>query len=206
LKPVSTINGVAVCLLRENIDTDTIIPSREIRSVSKSGLGPSLFANWRYRDTEKRELAPEFVLNVSRYRGARILLTGANFGCGSSREHAVWALQDYGFNAVVAPSFGRIFHDNCINNGLLPVILDEQSIQSLAAQVEEPDAAPMVRINLPDQTVTGPAGTEYHFEFSSADKEMLISGLDQIAATECHGEAIRSFRQKDRKERPWAYL
>ena len=149
MKRISSIAGTAVCLLRDNIDTDSIIPSREIKSVSKSGLGPGLFADWRYNDSEKQELNPDFILNASKYLGARILFAGANFGCGSSREHAVWALRDNGFDAIVAPSFGRIFYDNCICNGLLPVTLQAQSIRKIAEQIEQSSAAPVIRIDAP---------------------------------------------------------
>ena len=206
LKRISRIAGTAVCLLRDNIDTDSIIPSREIRSVSKSGLGPGLFADWRYKDNEKQELNPDFILNAPRYRGARILFAGSNFGCGSSREHAVWALQDNGFDAVVAPSFGRIFYDNCICNGLLPVTLQASSIRKIAEQMARSSAAPSVRIDLPRQIVTGPDGGSYPFEFSAANKETLSSGLDPIGVTEKYLADISDFRERDKAERPWAYL
>lgn len=195
-----------MCLLRDNIDTDSIIPSREIKSVSKSGLGPALFAGWRYQDVEQRELNPEFSLNRSKYHGARILFAGTNFGCGSSREHAVWALLEYGFEAVVAPSFGRIFYDNCMCNGLLPVILEARFIRTIADQIEQPKVAPVVRVDLARQIVTGPDGSDYPFDISVANREILSNGLDQINMTEKHLAEITAFRQRDKTERSWAYL
>ncbi|HNP62498.1 MAG TPA: 3-isopropylmalate dehydratase small subunit [Woeseiaceae bacterium] len=206
MTPISTVVGTAVCLLRDNIDTDTIIPSREIKVVSKTGLGPSLFAAWRYLDSEKREPNPEFILNSQKYHDARILIAGENFGCGSSREHAVWALKDYGFDAVIAPSFGRIFYENCVYNGLLPVVLELQAVLGIVKQIETPGISPEVRIDLLRQHVIGPDGIEHAFEISEANKEMLSSGLDHIAVTEKYIDAIDAFREKDREKRPWAYL
>jgi 3-isopropylmalate/(R)-2-methylmalate dehydratase small subunit len=206
LKGTSSIDGSAVCLLRDNIDTDAIIPSREIKSVSKSGLGPGLFAAWRYLDVRKRELNPDFILNLEKYQGAKILITGSNFGCGSSREHAVWALQENGFAAIIAPSFGRIFFDNCICNGLLPVTLQTESILKIAGQIDQGSAASVVRIDLPRQVVTGPDGSSYSFDISDANKEIILSGLDQINVTEKYRTEITAFRQRDEAARPWAYL
>ena len=206
MKGTSSIEGSAVCLLRDNIDTDAIIPSREIKSVSKSGLGPGLFAAWRYLDVRKRELNPDFILNSEKYQGAKILITGSNFGCGSSREHAVWALQENGFAAIIAPSFGRIFFDNCICNGLLPVTLQTESILKIAGQIDQGSAAPVVRIDLPRQVVTGPDGSSYSFDISEANKEIILSGLDPINVTEKYRTEITTFRQRDEAARPWAYL
>jgi len=206
LKAISSIEGGAVCLLRDNIDTDAIIPSREIKSVSKSGLGPGLFAGWRYRDVGKREPDPDFVLNAAKYQDANILFAGSNFGCGSSREHAVWALQEYGFDAIVAPSFGRIFYDNCVCNGLLPVMLQAESILKIAEQIEQASTAPVIRIELPGQDVIAPDGSIFRFDISATAKELLLNGLDQVSLTERHLAEIAAFRQKDASARPWAYL
>lgn len=206
MERISKVIGTAVCLLRDNIDTDAIIPSREIKSVSRSGLGPALFAGWRYLDTELKELNHDFVLNRLKYRGARILFAGTNFGCGSSREHAVWALRDSGFDAVVAPSFGRIFYDNCICNGLLPVKLEAQTIQRIAEQIEQVTEAPVIRIDLARQIVTGCDGSDYGFDISAANREQLLSGLDQIDMTLKHLAEIVEFRKKDKAKRSWAYL
>lgn len=203
---ISTLAGGAVYLLRDNIDTDAIIPSREIKAVSKTGLGPGLFAAWRYVDVNTRELDTGFILNEEKYAGASILIAGTNFGCGSSREHAVWALQDQGFKVIVAASFGRIFYENCICNGLLPVILQQQSIRKIAQQIEQASAAVIVRIDLPQQFVTGPDGSQYEFDISAANKAMLMGGFDQISLTENFLAEITAFRNEDRVKRPWAYL
>ncbi len=205
MEPFVTHTGIAAPLLRINIDTDAIIPSREMKRVSKEGLGDGLFANWRYRDVAAREADPDFVLNREPFRHATILLAGENFGCGSSREHAVWALKDFGFRAVVAPSFGSIFYGNCVRNGILPVRLAEPDIEAIALHV---DAEPtqQVTIDLPAQTVTDAAGADYPFDIGEGDKEMLLEGLDPIAKTLQLDDEIRAFRERDRAERPWIYL
>ena len=205
MEPFVTHTGIAAPLLRINIDTDAIIPSREMKRVSKEGLGDGLFANWRYRDVAAREADPDFVLNREPFRHATILLAGENFGCGSSREHAVWALKDFGFRAVVAPSFGSIFYGNCVRNGILPVRLAEPDIEAIALHV---DAEPtqQVTIDLPAQTVTDAAGADYPFDIGEGDKEMLLEGLDPIAKTLQLDDEIRAFRERDRAESPWIYL
>jgi 3-isopropylmalate/(R)-2-methylmalate dehydratase small subunit len=205
MEPFVTHSGIAAPLLGINIDTDAIIPSREMKRVSKEGLGEGLFANWRYRDVAAREEEPDFVLNREPFRHATILLAGENFGCGSSREHAVWALKDFGFRAVIAPSFGSIFYGNCVRNGILPVRLPEPDIEAIALHV---DAEPtqQVTIDLPGQTVTDAAGADYPFDIGEGDKEMLLEGLDPIAKTMQLDEKIRAFRERDRAERPWIYL
>ena len=205
MEPFVTHSGIAAPLLGINIDTDAIIPSREMKRVSKEGLGEGLFANWRYRDVATRQEDPDFVLNREPFRHATILLAGENFGCGSSREHAVWALKDFGFRAVIAPSFGSIFYDNCVRNGILPVRLAEPDIEAIALHV---DAEPtqQVTVDLPGQTVTDAAGADYPFDIGEGDKEMLLEGLDPIAKTMQLDEKIRAFRERDRAERPWIYL
>jgi 3-isopropylmalate/(R)-2-methylmalate dehydratase small subunit len=205
VEPFVTHSGIAAPLLRINVDTDAIIPSREMKRVSKEGLGEGLFANWRYRDVAAREEDPGFVLNREPFRDATILLAGENFGCGSSREHAVWALKDFGFRAVIAPSFGSIFYGNCVRNGILPVRLAAADIDAIALHV---DAEPRQRvtIDLPTQTVTDAAGADYAFEIGEGDKTMLLEGLDPIAKTMQLDEKILAFRERDRRERPWIYL
>lgn len=205
MEPFVSHSGIAAPLLRINIDTDAIIPSREMKRVSREGLGEGLFANWRYRDVAAREEDPEFVLNREPFRHATILLAGENFGCGSSREHAVWALKDFGFRAVIAPGFGSIFYGNCVRNGILPVRLAEPDIEAIALHV---DAEPtqQVTIDLPSQTVTDAAGADYPFDIGAGDKEMLLEGLDPIAKTMKLDEQIRAFRERDRADRPWIYL
>jgi 3-isopropylmalate/(R)-2-methylmalate dehydratase small subunit len=198
--------GVAAPLMRINIDTDAIIPSKEMKRVSKEGLGEGLFANWRYSDVAARTENPDFVLNQTPYRQATILLSGLNFGCGSSREHAVWALKDWGIRAIIAPSFGSIFYGNCVRNGILPIRLDEETLASWAAQIEVGARKRQISIDLVEQTVTGPHDDRKDFEIAPADREMLLEGLDAIAVTLKHKADIEAFRERDRQQRGWAYL
>ncbi|WP_405239936.1 3-isopropylmalate dehydratase small subunit [Lentisalinibacter orientalis] len=205
MEPFVSHSGIAAPLLRINIDTDAIIPSREMKRVSREGLGEGLFANWRYRDVAAREEDPEFVLNREPFRHATILLAGENFGCGSSREHAVWALKDFGFRAVIAPGFGSIFYGNCVRNGILPVRLAEPDIEAIALHVDA-EPSQQVTIDLPSQTVTDAAGADYPFDIGAGDKEMLLQGLDPIAKTMKLDAEILAFRERDRADRPWIYL
>ena len=195
--------GVAAPLLRINIDTDAIIPSREMKRVSKSGLGAGLFAGWRYLDAPARTPDPDFVLNQPAFAGASILLAGANFGCGSSREHAVWALVEFGIRAVVAPSFGAIFYGNCIRNGLLPIELPEDVVRSLAEATA--DGTPL-RIDLERCVLESPHGEVHSFQIQPALRLMLLEGLDPIALTLKMSDQITAFEDADRLERPWIYL
>lgn len=188
-EPITQLTGLCVPLLQDNIDTDQIIPSREMKRVSKTGLGEGLFAGQRYR--EGREENPECVLNQSQYEGATILLSGRNFGCGSSREHAVWALKDYGFRAIIAQSFGEIFYTNCIRNGLLPIELSEDIISELSGDIT---------IDLGAQAVAG-----YPFEIEAGHKTLLLEGLDVIALTLGHSDEIATFITRDKHTRPWVY-
>lgn len=197
MKAFTTLRSVAAPLLRDNVDTDIIIPSREMRSTGKTGLADGLFAPWRYRDADARTPDPGFVLNDPRYAGAGILLAGANFGCGSSREHAVWALLEYGISCVIAESFAPIFANNCIRNGLLPVVLDTAAIAPLAGAE--------VTVDLAAQTVT--AGAHHHrFAIAAEAKAMLLKGLDAIDLTLEHRDAIAAWQAADRVRRPWVYL
>lgn len=204
MQPFRRHRGIAAPLVRINIDTDAIIPSREMKRVSKEGLGEGLFANWRYSDVATREENPDFVLNQAGFREASILLGGVNFGCGSSREHAVWALADFGIRAVVAPSFGSIFYGNCVRNGILPVRLEEALIAGLAEHLEAAPGSELT-IDLPEQVLLTDDGSQHGFEIDPPDKEMLLEGLDQIAMTLRHDEAIRGFMARDREARPWIY-
>ncbi|MBY0306836.1 MAG: 3-isopropylmalate dehydratase small subunit [Sphingomonas sp.] len=192
--PVPHVSGIAAPLIRANIDTDAIIPSREIKGVGKTGLADGLFAGWRY--LEGRTPDPDFILNQPRYAHAPILLGGDNFGCGSSREHAVWALHDYGTRAVIAPSYAPIFQSNCVRNGIIPVVLDA----GLIAQLGD-----MVAIDLLAQTVTSNAVTA-PFEIDAEAKAMLAEGLDAIDLTLKHRAAIDAFLIADQAARPWIYL
>jgi 3-isopropylmalate/(R)-2-methylmalate dehydratase small subunit len=193
--PLTTIRSRVLPLVRDNIDTDIIIPSREIRAVSKAGLADGLFAGWRYLPGT-RTPDPAFVLNDPAYVGAVILAGGTNFGCGSSREQAVWALHEYGFRVVVAPSFNSIFERNCVRNGVLPITLDPNPIVA---------AGGMVTVDLPARTITG-GGQRWTFAINAEWAIMLIGGLDEIDVTMAHADAIAAFHHRDRAARPWAYL
>ena len=189
MTPFTQYTGLAAPLLRDNIDTDQIIPSREMKTVSKTGLSDGLFAGQRY--IKDREINPDFILNNELYDGATILLAGKNFGCGSSREHAVWALIDYGFRAVIAESFGEIFYNNSIRNGVLPIALNKADIAALGD---------IVSIDLTAQTVG-----EISFDIAKSDKDMLLGGFDPIDMTLKHKAQIAKFFEKDKAARPWKY-
>lgn len=196
--------GIAAPLLRENIDTDAIIPSREMKTVTKHGLAEGLFAGWRYRGGNGREPAPDFVLNWGAYRGASVLLAGANFGCGSSREHAVWALKEFGFRAILAPSFGAIFAANCVRNGVLAAVVDEATLHTLAAWVEPDPQARQLIIDLEQNRVLT-EGLSYPFDIGAAAREALLDGRDPIAAILAFESRIEAWEAADRKRRPWLY-
>lgn len=197
MKPVSTITSPGVPLLIDNIDTDTIIPSREMRSTGRTGLAGGLFAPWRYTDADKRIGDPSFVLNQRDAIGTRLLLGGKNFGCGSSREHAVWALAEFGIEAIIAPSFAPIFKNNCIRNGLLAVELPDDVVRELQWA--------MVTIDLAAQTVSA-SGKTWRFVIDDEAKAMLLEGLDAIDLTLKHKGAIAAWTAADRAARPWVYL
>ncbi|GAB4480043.1 MAG: 3-isopropylmalate dehydratase small subunit [Erythrobacter tepidarius] len=197
MKPVTTITSRGVPLLRDNIDTDTIIPSREMKTTGRTGLAEGLFAPWRYTNAVDRLADPAFALNQPEAAGARVLLAGGNFGCGSSREHAVWALVEFGIEAIIAPSFAPIFRNNCLRNGLLPVELPADVVRDLAWQT--------VRIDLPSQTVS--AGDQsWPFDIDPEAKQMLAEGLDAIDLTLKLKDTIRRWLDADRRTRPWVYL
>jgi len=198
--------AVAAPLLRSNVDTDAIIPSREMKAVAKDGLADGLFAGWRYRTVGGRDPDPAFVLNQPAWAGAGILLAGENFGCGSSREHAVWALVEYGIRAVIAPSFAPIFRSNCVRNGLLPVRLAADAIAALALAVETDPQRRRVTVDLVAQQVVGPEGDVYPFRIDAESREMLLEGLDAIDLTLKQRDAIEAFRRRDRELRPWVDL
>lgn len=198
-EPIPYVSGVAAPLIRPNIDTDQIIPSREMKSVGKTGLADGLFAGWRYTAPGTRDPNPEFILNRSGFAHAPILLGGPNFGCGSSREHAVWALHEYGVRAVIAPGFAPIFHGNCVRNGIIPVVLPMEAVEAIAAE-----GGP-VAVDLLAQTVACGA-LSYAFEIDPSAKAMLAEGLDAIDLTFKHRDAIAAFQASDRTARPWVYL
>nr|WP_010130654.1 3-isopropylmalate dehydratase small subunit [Microbulbifer agarilyticus] len=204
MKAFTVHTGVAAPLLRRNIDTDAIIPSREMKRVSKQGLGEGLFAGWRYTLPGGREQNPSFVLNRPEYRNTSILLSGENFGCGSSREHAVWALAEYGIRAVIASGFGAIFHTNCIRNGILPVCLDEQAISDLAERVQKDPQINLVEIDLNRcRIVCG--DRELEFALEEGARHMLLNGLDPIALTLQQRKLIDQFENTRRKKHAWAF-
>jgi 3-isopropylmalate/(R)-2-methylmalate dehydratase small subunit len=193
MKAFTTLTSVAAPLIVDNIDTDTIIPSREMKSTGKTGLASGLFAPWRYTDAARRTPDPAFVLNQPEFAAAQILLSGANFGCGSSREHAVWALAEFGIRCVIAESFAPIFYNNCIRNALLPVVLAKDAIAMLAGRI--------VTVDLAAQTVDG-----HRFEIDAEARTMLLEGLDAIDLTLKHRNEIAAWQAQDRKARPWIYL
>jgi 3-isopropylmalate/(R)-2-methylmalate dehydratase small subunit len=193
--------GVAMPLLEDNINTDVIIPSREMRTVSKSGLADGLFAPWRYLDPDSREENPSFAMNKTTYRDASILIAGKNFGCGSSREHAVWALMEAGFRVIIAESFATIFYNNALRNGLLAIALDRHRVDALVAPVR----VETLSVNLADQTISAGAMV-VRFDIDPDAKEMLLEGIDEIALTQRNAASIDTFEQRDRENRPWIYF
>lgn len=206
MEKFTRLTAVAAPLLRINVDTDAIIPSREMKRVSREGLLEGLFAGWRYQAPGSREENPDFILNREPFRHARILLSGLNFGCGSSREHAVWALHEWGIRAIIAPSFGSIFQGNCIRNGIVPVVLADSAVEDLARQVAADPAANQVTVDLTTDTVIAPDGSSLPFSLPAADRQMLLEGLDAIAVTAKRDPEILAFQARDRERRPWIYL
>ncbi len=205
MTPFTRHRGVAAPLLKAHIDTDTIIPSREIRHVSKQGLSAGLFAAWRYTDAEKRRPNPRFVLNRKPYAGATILLCGANFGCGSSREHAVWALANFGIRVVVAPSFGAIFQKNCIANGLLPATVPEEGVGALADWVEANPTRNRPTVDLVNSVIDADIGAT-PFAIAPAYRVRLLEGLDPIDYTLTRRDAIADFERERFRAHPWVRL
>ncbi|MEO8037972.1 MAG: 3-isopropylmalate dehydratase small subunit [Betaproteobacteria bacterium] len=211
MEKFTVVDGLVAPLDRPNVDTDAIIPKQFLKSIKRSGFGPNLFDAWRYLDqgepgidNSRRPLNPDFVLNQARYRGAQILLARENFGCGSSREHAPWALMDYGFRAVVAPSYADIFFNNSFKNGFLPVILPAVTVGQLFADAL---ATPGYRlaIDLARQQVTTPSGQSFGFEVDAFRKHSLLNGLDEIGLTLQQGDSIRAFEAKHRAAQPWLF-
>ncbi len=205
------LHALAAPLDRANVDTDAIIPKQFLKSIQRTGFGQNLFDEWRYedygepgQDCATRPLRAEFSLNLPRYQGARILLARDNFGCGSSREHAVWALHDYGFRALIAPSFADIFFGNCFKCGLLPIVLAPEVVADLFREV---DATPgyMLAIDLAAQQVTTPSGRVLPFEVDEFRKHCLLNGLDDIGLTLSDADAIRAYEQRRREREPWLF-
>jgi 3-isopropylmalate dehydratase small subunit len=211
MQSFTILDSVIVPLDRANVDTDAILPKQFLKSIRRTGFGPYLFDEWRYldhgelgMDCARRPLNPDFPLNEPRYQGARILLARENFGCGSSREHAVWALDGYGIRALIASSFAGIFYGNCLRNGLLPVALKAIEVDALFGAVR---TAPgyTVRIDLPTQRVTTPEGISYAFEIDAADKERLLHKLDDIELTLRHAQDVTVYEEARLREEPWIF-
>ena len=211
MQAFTQLKGLVAPLDRANVDTDAIIPKQFLKSIKRSGFGPNAFDEWRYldrgepgMDNSKRPLNPDFVLNQARYQGASVLLTRENFGCGSSREHAPWALGDYGFKVIIAPSFADIFFNNCFKNGMLPIVLGADIVDALFKQVFANDGY-QLDIDLAAQTVTTPAGQAYHFEVDPFRKHCLLNGLDDIGLTMQQQDKIKAFEAKHRQAQPWLF-
>ena len=211
MKAFTQHRGLVGPMDRANVDTDMIIPKQFLKSIKRSGFGPNLFDELRYldqgepgQDCSDRPLNPDFPLNEPRYKGASILLARKNFGCGSSREHAPWALEDYGFNAVIAPSYADIFYNNCFKNGVLPVILTESEVDELFQELAS-DEGYHLNIDLAAQTVTTDLGKIFSFELDEFRKECLLSGLDEIGLTLTSSNLIKEYEIEREKQHPWVF-
>jgi 3-isopropylmalate/(R)-2-methylmalate dehydratase small subunit len=211
MQPFTQHTGLVVPLDRTHVDTDAIIPKQFLKSVKRTGFGANLFDAWRYQDhgepdqaVSQRPINPDFALNRPRYQGASILFARENFGCGSSREHAVWALQDYGFRCVIAPSFADIFYSNCLQNGMLPIVLDLETVSRLFAKVDTTPGYQLC-IDLPMQRLVTPEGEVILFAVDEFRKHCLVNGLDEIGLTLQHAEAIRAYEVHRRQETPWLF-
>lgn len=199
-QPFETLTSLPMPLIRDNVDTDQIIPSREMKSTGKTGLAEGLFAGWRYMSVNGREPNADFVMNDPRYRDSSIILAGRNFGCGSSREHAVWALAEAGFRAIIAESFAPIFAGNCVRNGIVPVALAADAIAQIAAG-DRP-----VTVDLPSQQIIAANEQAWPFAMDAESAAMLREGLDAIDLTWKHAAIISEWQAADRQARPWVYL
>lgn len=211
MEPFTTLTGLVAPLDRANVDTDAIIPKQFLKSIKRTGFGPNCFDEWRYldhgepeQDCSQRPLNPDFVLNQARYQGARILLARDNFGCGSSREHAPWALLDYGFRVILAPSFADIFFNNCFKNGILPIVLDEGGVDTLFREVEATPGYALT-VDLSAQTIARPNGETLSFIVDEFRKHCLLNGLDDIGLTLQHAEDIRAYEARRREQAPWLF-
>ena len=212
MEKFTLLNGLVAPLDRANVDTDAIIPKQFLKSIKRSGFGPNLFDAWRYldhgepgMDHARRALNPDFVLNQPRFKGASILIARKNFGCGSSREHAPWALLEYGFRCVIAPSFADIFYNNCYKNGLLPVVLPETEVDRLFYDVASfPGFRLIVDLGKQEVSILD-ASRSAHFEIDAYRKHCLLNGLDEIGLTLTHADKIRSFEARRRERQPWLF-
>ncbi len=211
MEKLTTLTGLAAPLDRANVDTDQIIPKQYLKSIHRTGFGPTLFDDWRYLDPgepgmdhRQRRVNPDFVLNLPRYQGARILLARDNFGCGSSREHAPWALLDYGFRVIIAPSYADIFFNNCFNNGILPIVLPAVALDKLFSETM---ATPgyQLTVDLAAQSVTTPDGESFTFDIDAFRKYKLLNGLDDIGLSLQHADDIKAYEARRRAEAPWLF-
>lgn len=211
MKSFTVVTGVAAPMDRANVDTDMIIPKQFLKSIKRTGFGKNLFDELRYldegqpdQDCTGRPINTEFPLNFPRYKGATILLSRENFGCGSSREHAPWALDDYGFRSVIAPSFADIFYNNCFKNGLLPIVLSEEIVEKLFNEMYASEGYQLT-IDLAEQVVITPAGERFAFELDAFRKHCLLNGLDDIGLTLEHADVIRAYEARRRVDAPWLF-
>ncbi len=212
MRPFTQHRGLAAPLDRANVDTDAIIPKQFLKSIKRTGFGPNAFDEWRYldhgepgMDNSSRRPNPDFVLNQPRYQGASILLARENFGCGSSREHAPWALEDYGFRAIIAPSYADIFYNNCFKNGILPIVLPTAVVDRLFQETAASEGYRLT-VDLAAQTVTTPAGEGFAFELDGERKNRLLNGLDDIGLTLKFVDQIKAYEARRKIETPWLFL
>ncbi len=212
MKAFTTLHGLVCPLDRANVDTDAIIPKQFLKSIKRSGFGPNLFDEWRYldhgepgMDNSTRPVNPDFVLNFPRYEGAQVLLARENFGCGSSREHAPWALEDQGFRVVIAPSFADIFFSNCYKNGLLPIVQPAEVVDQLFNECLASEGYRLT-VDLAAQTVITPSGQSFAFEITAHRKHCMLNGLDEIGLTLAHADKIRAFEDARKQSLPWFYV
>jgi 3-isopropylmalate/(R)-2-methylmalate dehydratase small subunit len=211
MEKFDTLTAIVAPLDRSNVDTDAIIPKQFLKSIKRSGFGPNLFDEWRYldhgepgMDNSKRPLNPQFVLNQERYRNARILLARDNFGCGSSREHAPWALEDYGFRVIIAPSFADIFYNNCFKNGILPIVLETAQVDALFKEIQANEGYQLT-VDLDTQSVTKPNGEVMSFDVDAFRKHCLLNGLDDIGLTLQNADDIKAYEARRAKQTPWLF-
>ncbi|MCK6435733.1 3-isopropylmalate dehydratase small subunit [Rivihabitans pingtungensis] len=212
MKAFTTLHGLVCPLDRANVDTDAIIPKQFLKSIKRSGFGPNLFDEWRYldhgepgMDNSTRPVNPDFVLNFPRYQGAQVLLARENFGCGSSREHAPWALEDQGLRVVIAPSFADIFFSNCYKNGLLPIVQPAEVVDQLFKECVASEGYRLT-VDLAAQTVTTPSGQSFAFDITPHRKHCMLNGLDEIGLTLAHADKIRAFEDARKQSLPWFYV
>jgi len=211
MEKFQTLTAIVAPLDRSNVDTDAIIPKQFLKSIKRTGFGPNLFDQWRYldhgepgMDNSKRSLNPEFVLNQPRYQGAKVLLARENFGCGSSREHAPWALEDYGFRVIIAPSYADIFFNNCFKNGILPIVLDAEVVDELFKEVCDNEGYQLT-VDLALQSISTPSGKTISFDVDEFRKYCLLNGLDDIGLTLQHVDEIKAYEQKRAQAAPWLF-